>query len=373
MNSYDAPKTQEAEAINTPALLTTPLTKAFGIKHPILLAGMSVAAGPKLAAAVTNAGGLGVIGGIGYTPEMLKKQIDSLKFHLKDKNAPFGIDLLIPQIGGSARKTNHDYTKGQLNELVDVIIAEKAKLFVSAVGVPPKAIVEKLHAAGIFVMNMIGAPKHVARALDAGCDLLCAQGGEGGGHTGDVPTSVLLPTVVDLCKGRTSRLTGGPILVVGAGGIFDGRGLAMALAYGCTGVWVGTRFVATKEAGAPPRHKNAVVNAGFHDTIRTIIYTGRPLRVLKTPYIVDWEENRRDEIKELTTHGVLPVAHDQEKKAKAGIEDSAEKQEEIFALLMGKDAGAIKSVLSAAEVVDEMVTTAARRIKEMYQTNLSKL
>jgi len=372
MNTYDAPKTEE-KAVDTPALLSTPLTRAFGIKHPVLLAGMSVAAGPKLAAAVTNAGGLGVIGGIGYTPEMLKKQIDSLKFHLKDKNAPFGIDLLIPQIGGSARKTNHDYTKGQLSELVDVIIAEKAKLFVSAVGVPPKAVVDKLHAAGIFVMNMIGAPKHVAKALEAGCDMLCAQGGEGGGHTGDVPTGILLPTVVDLCRGHKSRMTGEPVQVVGAGGIFDGRGVAMALAYGCTGVWVGTRFVATKEAGAPPRHKNAVVAAGYHDTVRTIIYTGRPLRVLKTPYIMEWEENRRDEIRELTSNGILPVAHDQEKKAKAGIEDSAEKQEEIFALLMGKGAGAIKSILTAAEVMDEMVTTAAKVIRQMHQTNLSKL
>lgn len=371
MNSYEAPPVGEEKVIDTPALLSTPLTKQFNIKHPVLLAGMNVAAGPKLAAAVTNAGGLGVIGGIGYTPEMLKKQIESLKFHLKDKNAPFGVDLLLPQVGGSARKTNHDYTHGHLGELVDVIIAEKAKLFVSAVGVPPKAVVDKLHAAGIFVMNMIGAPKHVAKALDAGCDLLCAQGGEGGGHTGDVPTSILLPTVVDLCRGRKSVLTGEPIQVIGAGGIFDGRGLAMALAYGCTGVWVGTRFVATKEAGAPARHKKAVVNAGYHDTVRTIIYTGRPLRVLRTPYITDWEENRRDEIKELTGSGILPVMHDQEKKAKAGIEDSAEKQEEIYALLMGKDAGAIKSVVSAAEVVDEMVTTAAKVIRQMQ--TLSKL
>lgn len=371
MNSYEAPPVGEEKVLDTPALLSTPLTKQFNIKHPVLLAGMNVAAGPKLAAAVTNAGGLGVIGGIGYTPEMLKKQIESLKFHLKDKNAPFGVDLLLPQVGGSARKTNHDYTHGHLGELVDVIIAEKAKLFVSAVGVPPKAVVDKLHAAGIFVMNMIGAPKHVAKALDAGCDLLCAQGGEGGGHTGDVPTSILLPTVVDLCRGRKSVLTGEPIQVIGAGGIFDGRGLAMALAYGCTGVWVGTRFVATKEAGAPARHKKAVVNAGYHDTVRTIIYTGRPLRVLRTPYITDWEENRRDEIKELTGSGILPVMHDQEKKAKAGIEDSAEKQEEIYALLMGKDAGAIKSVVSAAEVVDEMVTTAAKVIRQMQ--TLSKL
>ncbi|KAJ3475652.1 hypothetical protein NLI96_g11695 [Meripilus lineatus] len=152
---------------------------------------MNVAAGPELAAAVTNAGGLGVIGGVGYTPKVLRSQIHEIKKELKDKNAPFGVDLLIPQVGGNARKTNHprvfgflpvdsdpflrslglpqyDYTKGQLPELIDVIIEEKASLFVCAIGVPPPEVVDKLHKAGIPIMNMVGHPKHVPRALDAG-------------------------------------------------------------------------------------------------------------------------------------------------------------------------------------------------------------
>ena len=89
----------------------------------------------------------------------MKKQIDTLRSHLVDKNAPFGVDLLLPQVGGSARKTNYDYTDGKLPELIDIIIQEKVKLFVSAVGIPPEWVVEKLHAANIPVMNMIGAPK----------------------------------------------------------------------------------------------------------------------------------------------------------------------------------------------------------------------
>ncbi|KAL6173099.1 hypothetical protein ACJQWK_00666 [Exserohilum turcicum] len=139
-----------------------------------MLAGMNVAAGPRLAAAVTNAGGLGVIGGVGYTPDMLREQIAELKEYLNDKSAPFGIDLLLPQVGGSARKTNYDYTKGKLNELVDIVIESGAKLFVSAVGVPPKAIVEKLHKAGVLYMNMIGHPKHIKKCLDIGVDIICA-------------------------------------------------------------------------------------------------------------------------------------------------------------------------------------------------------
>merc|ERR1712072_447200 len=273
--------------------LTTPITQLFGIKHPVLLAGMAGAAGPELAAAVTNAGGLGSIGGVGFSPDSLRRTIKMLKDDLVDKNAPFGVDLLLPQVGDGARKTNKDYTGGTLPELVDIIIEEKAALFICAVGVPPKWAVDKFHAAKIPVMNMIGAVKHVDKALEAGVDIICAQGGEGGGHTGDVATSILLPKVVDAVRGKVSPLTGDPVMVVGAGGIFDGRGLAAALTMGCSGVWVGTRFIASDEAGAGPMHKKRVISADYSDTIRTIIYSGRPMRVFKTPYNQEYEEKRQ--------------------------------------------------------------------------------
>ena len=160
--------------------LTTPLTTLLGIKHPILLAGMARTSGGPLAAAVSNAGGLGCIGGLGYTPQQLRDIIHELKSHLSSQDLSFGVDLALPQIGGSARKTNHDYTKGQLDELITVTIEEGAKLFISAVGVPPKKVIERLHEAGILVMNMVGHPKHAKKALDAGVDIVCAQGGEGG-------------------------------------------------------------------------------------------------------------------------------------------------------------------------------------------------
>lgn len=134
------------------SLLTTPATKLLGIQHPILLAGMGFTSGPELVAAVSNAGGLGVIGGVGYTPETLKEMISDVKARLRHPDTPFGVDLLLPQIGGSARKTNHDYTKGNLRELIDVIIQGGVKVFVSAVGVPPKEVVERLHGAGILYM-----------------------------------------------------------------------------------------------------------------------------------------------------------------------------------------------------------------------------
>jgi NAD(P)H-dependent flavin oxidoreductase YrpB (nitropropane dioxygenase family) len=136
--------------------------------------------------------------------------------------------------------------------------------------------------------QMVGHPKHVPKALAQGVDIICAQGGEGGGHTGSTPFSVLIPAVLDACRGARSPLTGEPVMVIAAGGIADGRGLAASLAYGAAGVWVGTRFVAAEEAGAPKKHKELVVSAGFDDTVKTLIYSGRPLQVRRTPYVDEW-------------------------------------------------------------------------------------
>merc|ERR1712230_213234 len=313
----------------SPQQLRTTVTDLLKIPHPVLLAGMNVAAGPKLAAAVTNAGGLGVIGGVGYTPDMLREQIAELKSFLTDKNAPFGVDLLLPQVGGSARKTNYDYTKGKLNELVDIIIDSGAKLFVSAVGVPPKAVVDKLHANGILYMNMIGHPKHVKKCLDLGVDIICAPGGEGGGHTGDVPTTVLIPAVVELVKGKKSPMTGQPVQVIAAGGIYNGQTVAAALMMGAGAVWVGTRFILTDEAGAPKAHKEAVRTSGHDDNVRTIIFTGRPMRVRNNEYINDWETNRVAEMKELAAKGVIPYEADLDKLSE-NANDNDDKEEDIF-------------------------------------------
>lgn len=353
----------------SPQVIRTPITDLLKINHPVLLAGMNVAAGPKLAAAVTNAGGLGVIGGVGYTPDMLREQVAELKSYLNDKNAPFGVDLLLPQVGGSARKTNYDYTKGKLNELVDIIIESGAKLFVSAVGVPPKAVVDKLHGAGILCMNMIGHPKHVAKALDVGMDIICAQGGEGGGHTGDVPTTVLIPTVAKLVKGKKSPLTGQDVQVIAAGGLYNGNSVAAALMLGASAVWIGTRFILSEEAGAPKAHQEAVRTAGFEDNVRTIIFTGRPLRVRKNDYIMNWENNRAEEIKQLTAKGIIPVEHDFE-NLPDDVDDDMMDNARPF--LMGKVAAVVDEKKSAKAIVDELVTDAAALMKKGHQM-LAKL
>lgn len=259
---------------------------------------------------------------------------------------------------------SYDYTKGKLGELIDIIIQEKATLFVSAVGVPPKAVVDKLHKAGILYMNMVGHPKHVAKCLEVGADLICAQGGEGGGHTGDVPTTVLIPAVVSLVKGHKSPLTGLPVQVVAAGGIHNGQLLAASLVMGATAVWVGTRFVLTDEAGAPQAHKDAVRTAGFDDTVRTLIFTGRPLRVRRNPYIDNWESERQAEIKELTSKGIIPYEADLDKVSEGqrlkigGVELDDDALDNYRPWLMGKAAAVITEQKSAKAVVDEFVDDA---------------
>eukprot|EP00658_Telonema_sp_P-2_P040584 TRINITY_DN29015_c0_g1_i1.p1 TRINITY_DN29015_c0_g1~~TRINITY_DN29015_c0_g1_i1.p1 ORF type:complete len:347 (+),score=93.75 TRINITY_DN29015_c0_g1_i1:222-1262(+) len=325
----------------------TELTELLGIKYPIMLAGMASISNHEIAAAVSNAGGIGSFGGVSMSPEALRKEIQMCK-KLLVPGAKFGVDLLLPKVGGGARKTNKDYTDGTLGEMVDIMCEEKVPLFISAVGVPEKWVVDKLHAHGVVCANMVGAPQHVPKALDVGMDLVIAQGTEAGGHTGDVATSVLIPQCVDLVKGKTNFF-GRPVVVVGAGGLYDGRGLVACLSFGASGVWMGTRFITCEEAGSSLAHRKRVVAAKSTDTTRTVAFTGRPCRVMKTPYVKNWMD-RPEEIKSLTSNGIIPFLND--------LENDKASPSEFFPALMGQCAGAITKVSTAAEIVNEVMTEA---------------
>ncbi|KAK8032237.1 2-nitropropane dioxygenase-like protein [Apiospora arundinis] len=332
--------------------ITTPLTKLLGIQHPIVLAGMARTSGAALAAAVSNAGGLGVIGGFMYTPDQLREIVRDMKALFKHPDLPFGIDLALPQVGGNARKTNHDYTAGKLDELIDITIESGARLFISAVGVPPKAVIERLHKAGIYIMNMVGHPKHAVKALEMGVDLVCPQGGEGGGHTGDIANSVLIPSVVDVARRyRPALLKGEPALVVAAGGMYNGRSLASSLMQGAAGVWVGTRFVASAEAGCSEEHKKAVVACGFDETERTLVLSGRPLRMRTNEYVAKWHAQPQ-KIQELCDQGITPIEWDFDQGNDVDPPH-----------LMGQVAGAITKIQPAGEIVREMVDEALQMLK----------
>ena len=232
------------------------------------------------------------------------------------------------------------------------MIEEGAKLFVSAVGVPPGEIVKRLHGGGVVVMNMVGHPRHAEKAFEVGVDIVCAQGGEGGGHTGDIGSNLLVPACVDVAKRYRPPMLGGRAgMVVAAGGVYDGRGLAAALMMGAVGVWVGTRFVASEEAGCSRGHKEAVVGAGWGDTVRTLVISGRPLRVRRNEYVESWER-RRDEIQGLVEKGVVPMEHDME-----------EDKDVDFPYLMGVVAASINDIKPAKEIIDSMVREAVECLK----------
>eukprot|EP00927_Polykrikos_kofoidii_P043709 TRINITY_DN3778_c0_g1_i2.p1 TRINITY_DN3778_c0_g1~~TRINITY_DN3778_c0_g1_i2.p1 ORF type:complete len:372 (-),score=71.54 TRINITY_DN3778_c0_g1_i2:145-1143(-) len=329
-----------------------------------MLAGMNGVSHSDLAAAVSNAGGIGSIGGLTMRPKQLTQEITWLKEQLNDKSAPFGVDLAIPQIGGNARKTNHDYTHGNLPELIDIIVAEKAKLFICAVGVTPDWAVKKLHAGGVVVANMVGSVRNTVKAIEAGSDIVIAQGSEGGGHTGDIGTMPLIPQVVDACRGKTNFF-GTEVLCVAAGGIFDGRGLAASLGLGAVGVWVGTRFICAEESSAPKSHKQKVIDASSADTIRTLVVSGRPLRLIPNDWVKQWE-SQPEKIKDFCDRGVVPLEHelknDPEADVRKGIFDAINS-------LSGQAAGGVKTIEPAKKIVDDMVSEAI----DILQSNAARI
>jgi enoyl-[acyl-carrier protein] reductase II len=231
-----------------------------------MLAGMGGVSYHHLVAAVSDAGGFGCLGASTMSAEQLAEEMQLVR---AATDQPFGVDLLTA-------------FPDTLLDQVKLLIEGGASVFVAGLGVPTPAI-ELCHRHNVLVVNMCGKVEHARRAVDAGCDLVVAQGTEAGGHTGQVATLPLVPQMVDAVGDR--------VAVVAAGGIFDGRGLAAALALGADGVWVGTRFIATPEASAAREYREALVRAHQEDTVRTRCYSGKPLRALKNPYIAEWERD----------------------------------------------------------------------------------
>lgn len=201
-------------------------------------------------------------------------------------------------------------------------------------------------------MNMVGHPKHAVKAFDAGVDIVCAQGGEGGGHTGDISANLLVPACADVAgRYRPAMLGGRTGMVVAAGGIYDGRGLAGALMMGAVAVWVGTRFVASEEAGCSLGHKEAVVGAGWGDTVRTLVVSGRPLRVRRNGYVEGWE-GRGEAVRELVGRGVVPMEWDLE-----------EDRDVDFPYLMGVVAALVNDIRPAGSIIEGMVGEAVECLR----------
>jgi len=235
----------------------TALTELVGVRYPIVQTGMGYVAGARLTAATSAAGGLGIIASATMSLAELRTAIRAVR---ERTGAPFGVNLRADA--------------GDAAERVALLIAERVPVASFALA-PTRALIERLKEAGVVVIPSIGARRHAEKVAAWGADAVIVQGGEGGGHTGVVPTTLLLPQVVDAVD----------IPVVAAGGFFDGRGLVAALAYGAAGVAMGTRFLLTRDSPVGSAVKDLYLAAPVTGTVVTTRIDGVPHRVLRTPFV----------------------------------------------------------------------------------------
>lgn len=245
--------------------LRTRICDLFGIDVPIVQTGMGWVSGANLTAATSAAGGLGILAAVTMTPEQLEHAVHGVR---ERTEAPFGVNFRADQ--------------PDLADRLDFVTTNGASL-VSFAGAPTKDAIARCHDAGVLVMPTVGARRHAEKMLEWGVDAVIAQGGEGGGHTGPVPTSLLLPAVCDAIAGE--------IPVLGAGGFHSGRGLVAALAYGADGIAMGTRFLLTAESRVPTQTKARYLDASVTDTVVTTAIDGAPQRVIRTEVVDEIERS----------------------------------------------------------------------------------
>ena len=243
-------------------LLRTPFTDLVGVRHPVVQTGMGWVSGPRLVSGTANAGGLGILASATMTFAELEQAIVEVKGRT---DQPFGVNLRADAADAPDR--------------CQLLIDHGVKVASFALAPKPE-LIAKLKEHGVVVMPSIGAAKHAVKVASWGADAVMVQGGEGGGHTGPVPTTLLLPTVLDAVD----------IPVVAAGGFFDGRGLAAALSYGAAGVGMGTRFLLTKDSAVPDAVKQLYLERGLTDTVVTAKVDGMPHRMLRTDLVAELEE-----------------------------------------------------------------------------------
>lgn len=310
--------------------METRLTHLLGIEHPVMLAGMGGVSYSALVAAVSNAGGYGCLGASTMAQGQLASEIAATR---SLTSRPFGVDLLTA-------------FPDTLVANVELLIEGGASTFVAGLGVPSH-VIDLCHQNNVLVISMCGKVEHAKRALDAGCDVVVAQGTEAGGHTGTVATFPLVPMIVDA--------VGASIPVVAAGGIFDGRGLAAALALGADGVWIGTRFIATPEARALPGFRESILAAREDGTTISRAFSGKTMRVIKNDTTARYDADP-SLLKKFPDQ--LLVAHDEGTFHLGGDEHTSGVDVRREGYPAGQAVGGIVELVPAGELVRRIVDQA---------------
>ena len=361
--------------------MRTRVTSMFGIDFPVF----AFTHCRDVVAAVSNAGGLGVLGAVAHTPEQL--DVDLRWIREQTKGRPFGVDLLIPRkyVGAEEGGIDRGSLQAMLPEehrqwldellarygvpplpppssgstreqrtmavdaksmapLIDVAFAHGIRLMASALGTPPPWLVERARAGGVPVAALAGRIDHAVAHREAGVDVVIAQGTEGGGHTGEIATMVLVPQVVDAIA---------PTPVLAAGGIASGRQMAAALALGAEGVWCGSVWLTTNEAETVPAVKEKFLAAGSADTRRSRSLTGKPARMLRTAWTDAWEAADAPAPLPMPLQSMLVAEAQRRIHRVAHKADSGARQ--LATYFVGQVVGQMNEAKPARRVVAEMV------------------
>jgi NAD(P)H-dependent flavin oxidoreductase YrpB (nitropropane dioxygenase family) len=349
-------------------VLATRVCTLLGCRYPIVQTGMGWVSGANLTAATSAAGGFGILAAVTMDVGQLERAIAGVK---AVTDAPFGVNLRPDQ--------------PDLDRRVDLLAAEGVRL-ASFAGAPSKPTIDTLHDAGILVMPTVGARRHAEKMLGWGVDIVIAQGGEGGGHTGPVPTTLLLPDVIDA--------VGAEIPVLAAGGFHDGRGLVAALAYGADGVAMGTRFLLSAESRVPDEVKQRYLAARVTDTVVTEALDGAPQRVIRTELVdrlirssavtrlpravgnaLAFRKVTGTSVRDLATEGMamrrsqdltlaqLAMAANAPMLIKAALVDG---DPDVGVLPTGQVTGLIDSLPPVAEIIETMVAEARSTLARLH-------
>ncbi len=368
-------------------VLKTSLCDYLEIEYPICLAGMGGRwTPPELVAAVSNAGGLGVMGGSGIQVDELRQRIRKVR-ELTDK--PFGVDLLLPVVTGSVeRESGADGQESEMDAVrrqhprhaafvdslmaefgldavdpppppketgialarsqVDMILEEDVDVFAAALG-DPGWMSERAHAKGVKLMGLAGSVRNARRQMAAGVDVIVAQGTEAGGHTGRIATMPLVPQIVDAVSPRP---------VVAAGGIANGRGIAAALALGAEGVWLGTAFLAAKECGIYPQQQQSIISGRSEDFRISRSYTGKTARQHQGPVVQAWEAS-----------GLEPLDMPLQGALMSGFNQAAEraKRHDLIFNPAGQGAGMVSEARPAAEIMEDLIDDTLATLEGMRE------
>ena len=366
--------------------MKTQLAEELGLEFPIF----AFTHCRDVAAAVSKAGGLGVLGVAGHSLHHLEMELDWIEKQIGDR--PYGVDLLLPTKFVGSDQGGIDEAKldalipaehrrfladllerhgvppmpagetprpafsvgyEQQRDVIEFVFSRRISLIASALGPPPAWMIEQGHAKGVRVAALAGTVEHARRHAEAGAEIIVAQGYEAGGHTGEIATMVLVPEVVDAVA---------PLPVLAAGGIGSGRQITAALALGAQGVWMGSIWLTTEEAETHPVVKQKFLRASSGDTVRSRSLTGKPARQLRSAWTEAWEDP--------ASPGPLPMPLQPHliAEAQARIARSAHKSpgsEALINYFVGQIVGSLKHVKSVRSVIEELVHEYAETMEQL--------